>query len=181
MTKQARISYWFIFVTIMVVGWLHLATPLLATLFSYFVLNKLRFGTKGKWLPVSLFVIVIAGVAYGLTHFANQALVAFPKIAQTTIPSIIAWAEQRDIELPFTDWQSLKAMAMDTVKQAQYVANFATFAKIATAQIVFLVIGCVVAVSLFFNAQVVLDRAAHPVNNLYAAFADQIAQRFRSL
>ena len=180
MTKQARISYWFILATIVVVGWLHLATPLLAALFSYFVLNRLRFGTKGKWLPVSLFVIVIAGVAYGLTHFANQALVAFPKIAQTTIPSIIAWAEQRGIELPFTDWQSLKATAMDTVKQAQYVANFATFAKIATAQIVFLVIGCVVAVSLFFNAQVVLDRAAHPANNLYAACADEIAQRFRT-
>ena len=30
MTKPARISYWFIFLTIVCVGWLHLATPLLA-------------------------------------------------------------------------------------------------------------------------------------------------------
>ncbi len=181
MTKQARISYWFIVVTIFIVGWLHLATPLLTTLFAYFVLSKLSFGAKGKWLPVSLFVIVVIGIAYGLAHFTNQALKALPKIAETTIPSVLAWAEQRDIDLPFTDFQSLKEKAMDTVKEVKNIGNVANFAKIATTQLVFLVIGCVVAVSLFFNAQVVLDRASQRPNNLYAACADEIAQRFRSL
>jgi predicted PurR-regulated permease PerM len=168
-------------VTILIVGWLHLATPLLTTLFAYFVLSKLSFGGKGKWLPVSLFVIVVIGIAYGLAHFTNQALKALPKIAETTIPSVLAWAEQRDIDLPFTDFQSLKEMAMDTVKEVKNIGNVANFAKIATTQLVFLIIGCVVAVSLFFNAQVVLDRASQPKNNLYAACADEIAQRFRSL
>ena len=181
MTKQARISYWFIFVTIVLVGWLHLATPLLTTLFSYFALRKLSFGTTRKWLPVSLFVIVVIGITYGLAHFSNQALKALPKIAETTIPSIIDWAEERDIDLPFTDFQSLKTMAMTAVKEVKNIGNVANFAKIATTQLVFLVIGCVVAISLFFNAQVVLDRGAHPVNNLYAACADEIAGRFRSL
>ena len=180
MTKPARISYWFIFLTIVCVGWLHLATPLLAALFSYFVLSKLSFGTHGKWLPVSLFVIVILGSSSGLAYFANQSVNALPKIIETTIPSFITWAESHDIDLPFADFQELKAQAMNMVKEARYVGNFANYAKIITTQAIFLIIGCVVAVSLFFNAQVVLDRASHAVkHNLYATCADEIAQRFR--
>ncbi len=181
MTKPARISYWFIFLTIVCVGWLHLATPLLAALFSYFVLSKLSFGTRGKWLPVSLFVIVILGVSSALVYFANQSIKALPKIIETTVPSIITWADAHDIDLPFDDFQELKAQAMNMAKEARYVGNFADYAKILTTQAVFLLIGCVVAVSLFFNAQVVLDRASHKVkHNLYAGCADEIAQRFRS-
>ena len=180
MTKPARISYWFIFLTIVCVGWLHLATPLLAALFSYFVLSKLSFGTHGKWIPVSLFVIVILGASSGLAYFANQSVNALPKIIETTIPSFITWAESHDIDLPFADFQELKAQAMNMVKEARYVGNFANYAKIITTQAIFLIIGCVVAVSLFFNAQVVLDRASHAVkHNLYATCADEIAQRFR--
>lgn len=182
MTRPARISYWFIFATIILVGWLHLATPLLAALFSYFALSKLRFGVRSKWLPVSLFFIALLGIAAGAGYFINQSLVALPTIAETAIPSIIHWAEARGFELPFTDYASLRAMAMDTIKEAKYFANFANFAKIATTQSVFLIIGIVVAVSLFFNAQVVLDRASHAVkDNLYALTADEIAQRFRGL
>jgi predicted PurR-regulated permease PerM len=180
MTRAARISYWFIVITILLVGWLHLAMPLLSVLFAYFVLSKLSFISQRKWVPVSLFVVVILGITYGLAYFINQTLTSLPRIAETTLPSVIAWAEQRGIDLPFTDFQSLKAMAMDTVKEARYVSNYANYVKIVTTQLVFLVIGCVVAVSLFLNAQVVLDRASHPVkNNLYAVCADEIAQRFR--
>jgi predicted PurR-regulated permease PerM len=181
MSKPARISYWFILLTIVCVGWLHLATPLLAALFSYFALSMLRFGTRSKWLPVSLFTVLIVGICFALVYFVNQSLNALPKIAETTIPSFIAWAESHDIDLPFADFQSLKAMAMDAVKELKYVGNVANYAKIITTQLVFLIIGCVVAVSIFFNAQVVLDRASHQVkDNLYALCADEIAQRFRS-
>ena len=90
MTKPARISYWFIFLTIVCVGWLHLATPLLAALFSYFALSKLDFGTRSKWLPVSLFTVLIVGIALGLAYFVQQSIYALPRIAETTIPSFIA-------------------------------------------------------------------------------------------
>lgn len=180
MTKPARISYWFIFLTIVCVGWLKLATPLLAALFSYFALSRLSFGTRGKWLPVSVFVVVIIGTSLGIAYFVNQSVYALPKIVETTIPSFIAWAESHDIELPFADFQSLKAVAMDAAKELKYVGNVANYAKIITTQVIFFIIGCVVAVSLFFNAQVVLDRASHKVkNNLYSSCADEIAQRFR--
>ncbi len=181
MTKPARISYWFIFLTIVCVGWLHLATPLLAALFSYFALSKLDFGTRSKWLPVSLFTVLIVGIALGLAYFVQQSIYALPRIAETTIPSFIAWAESHDIELPFADFQSLKEMALDAAKELKNLGSVAGYAKIITAQVIFLVIGCVVAVSIFFNAQVVLDRASHSVkDNLYALCADEIAQRFRS-
>jgi predicted PurR-regulated permease PerM len=180
MTKAARISYWFIVITILLVGWLHLAMPLLSVLFAYFVLSKLSYVSRRKWVPVSLFVIVILAIAYGLAFFVNKTLTSLPRIAEETLPSVIDWAQLRGIELPFTDFQSLKAMALETAKEARYVSNYANYFKIVTTQLVFLIIGCVVAVSLFLNAQVVLDRASHPVrNNLYALCADEIAQRFR--
>ncbi len=181
MTRPARISYWFILITLVVVGWLHLATPLLAALFSYFILSKLQFG-KGKWVSVWIFTIVIVGIVYGLAYFVNRTVNALPKIVETTVPTVIDWAKKHKIELPFTDYESLKDMAMDAVRETKNVTYVANVAKIATTQLVFLVIGCVVAVSLFLNAQVVLDRASHPLkNNLYAMCADEIAQRFRSL
>src|SRR5512147_837022 len=115
MSKAARISYWFILITILLVGWLHLATPLLAALFSYFLLSRLQFAGDRKWVPVVIFVVLGLDIAYGLGHFAKQTVLTLPKIAETTIPTVITWAEQQDIQLPFTDYQSLKAMAMETV------------------------------------------------------------------
>jgi predicted PurR-regulated permease PerM len=181
MSKPARLSYWFILVTLVLVGWLHLATPLIAALFSYFVLEKLRF-TRSRWLAVLLFVVVLLGIAYGLGHFINQAVVALPKIAHTVVPSIIAWAQQRGVELPFTDYESLKAMLLDTVTdQVHYLRNFANFAKGATTQFVFLIVGCVVAASIFLNSKLDLDRETHKVrNNLYSLCCEEIVLRFRS-
>ncbi|PYJ05668.1 MAG: hypothetical protein DME25_08055 [Verrucomicrobia bacterium] len=181
MSKPARISYWILLLTIVLVGWLHLATLLLAVLFSYFVLHKLQFGRR-PWLAVSLFLGVLLGIAYGLAHFINQAVVALPKIADTAIPSIIAWAQGHGIGLPFTDYESLKGLAIDTVKdEVHYLGKFANFAKGATAQFVFLLIGCVVGLSIFLNSQLDLDRGSYAVkNNLYSLCCEEIALRFRS-
>jgi predicted PurR-regulated permease PerM len=181
MSNPARLSYWFILLTLVLVGWLHLATPLIAALFSYFVLEKLHF-TKSRWLAVLLFTFVLLGIAYGLWNFINKAVDALPKIAHTVVPSIIAWAQQRDIELPFTDYESLKAMLLETVTdQVHYLRNVANFAKGATTQFVFLIVGCVVAVSIFLNSKLDLDRETHKVrNNLYSLCCEEIVLRFRS-
>jgi predicted PurR-regulated permease PerM len=179
MSRSTRISYWFILGTLGTVGWLHLATPLLAALFSYFVLTKLRV-SRHRWLAVWLLAVVLLGIAYALAHFINQTIVALPKIADSSIPTVIAWAQGHGVELPFTDYESLKAMALDTVKdQVHYLANFANFAKGATTQFVFLIIGCVVAASIFLNNQMDLDRSTHVVkNNLYSLCCEEIALRF---
>src|SRR5882724_12639581 len=71
----ARVSYWFILGTIVLVGWLHLATPLLAILFAYLALTKLNFFKRfGKSLPAMLFLVVLAAVSYGLGWVINHAL-----------------------------------------------------------------------------------------------------------
>src|ERR1043166_2934489 len=166
MSKPARISYWVLLFTVVLVGWLHLATPLLAVLFSYFVLSRLQIG-RSRWVAVLLFLVVLLLLAYGLAHLINQA--------------IIAWAEQHGVELPFTDYESLKALLLDTVSdQVHYLGNFANFARGATTQFVFLIIGCVVAMAIYLNSQ--LDLASHAVkNNLYSLCCEEIALRFRAL
>ena len=79
MTRPTRISYGVFALTLVLVGWLHLAVPLLAVLFSCFALNKLHFA-RSRWLAVLLFIVVVVGVAYGGARFIKAAVVALPTI-----------------------------------------------------------------------------------------------------
>src|SRR5439155_15791277 len=151
MTGAARFSYLFIVVVIVVAGATHLATPLLTVLFSYFALRKLYFGRR-KWLSVALFLIVLSGTLYGFGFLIRQAFIAFPKIAAESIPPIIAYAQSHGIELPFSDLDSLKAATVDVMKDEFLLVG--NFARVATTQLVFVLIGVVVAVSLFLNPRV---------------------------
>src|SRR5207248_4547994 len=80
-------------------------------------------------------------------------------------------------------YDSLKELAFDAVKtQVQFLASFAKFARGATSQFAFLIVGCVVAVGLFVNPRLELNRDKHLVkNNLYSLCCEQIAQRFETL
>jgi predicted PurR-regulated permease PerM len=125
---------------------------------------------------------VLLAIAYGLGHFLKQAVEALPRIAQDTIPVVIDWAEKNKVELPFTDYESLRALGIETVKkQAVHLGNFANFAKGATAQFVFVLIGAVVAVSVFLNPRLDLERDQHAIkNNMYSLSCDEIVRRFRA-
>ncbi|HEV8630352.1 MAG TPA: AI-2E family transporter [Thermoanaerobaculia bacterium] len=177
MISPTRISYWFILATFLLVGALHLGTPLLAALFSYFLLERLRW-MKSKWLAILLFVLLLLAGSFALAGFTAQAVVALPAVAEKAIPSIIDYAKAHGIELPFTDWESLKAVLVETATdQAQYVGRFATGA---TRELVFVIIAIVVAVTLFVRPEIDLDRDRHPLrNNLYSLTAEAIASRFR--
>jgi predicted PurR-regulated permease PerM len=180
----ARVSYLFMLGTLVLVGCLHLATPLLVALFAYLALSILHLKRRlGKWLTVALFVVLVSAVTYGLGFFVNDTMRALPDIADKAIPSVIQWAREYQIELPFTDYDSLKDLASDTVKgQVNYLGNVARFARGATAQFLFVVVGCVVAISIFLNPRLELDREKHAVrNNLYSLCCDQIAKRFELL
>jgi predicted PurR-regulated permease PerM len=176
LSRPERISYWFVLGTLVLVGVLHLGTPLLATLFSLFVLQRLHW-IERKWLAIVVFAVLVLAASYALAHFIAQAVVALPAVAEKAIPSVIDYTERLGIELPFTDWEGLKAVALETAThQAQFLGRFATFA---TRELVFLVIGLVVAVSLFVNSQLDLDRGRHPLrNNLYSATCAAISRRF---
>ncbi len=183
--KPARISYWFIAGTLIVVGWLHLATPLLAILFSYLALTKLNFlKHRGKWVAVALFLVLVSALAYGLGYVINQAVQTLPDVlADQAIPLGIQWAKQHQIEPPFTDYDSLKDWATDLVQgQAHYLGNIAKFARGATTQFVFLVVGAVVGISIFLNPQLELGREpGNQSGNFYSSCCEHIARRFATL
>jgi predicted PurR-regulated permease PerM len=181
MTKPARFSFAVLAATLVLVGFLHLGGPLLALLFSYFALIKLGGFLRNKWLTLGVFILIVAGLAYASVHFIGAAITALPKIAENSIPSAAAWAQAREIELPFTDFESLKNVAMDALKeQVHYLRNFANFARNATTLIVFVVIGVVAAVSLFFNSQLDIFPESHALrHNLYSICCDEVSARFR--
>jgi predicted PurR-regulated permease PerM len=175
MTPAAIVSYVFIVGVVVLAGATHLATPLVAVLFSYFALRKLRFSSN-KWLSLAVFLVLIAVILYGIGLFVAQAVVALPKIAAESIPPLIDFAQKHGFQLPFSDLESLKLTTADVAKdEFLFVGNFA---RAATRQLVFVIVAIVVAMSLFV-------RSAHrsPVqgveSNLFTALAGEIRIRFR--
>jgi predicted PurR-regulated permease PerM len=180
MTKPARWSYVVLALTLVLVGFLQLGAPFLALLFSYFVLTRLGRFIPNKWVALAIFILIWAGIGYAAGHFVRAAINALPKIADNAVPSAIAWAEEHNFNLPFEDFEGLKATAMTTIKdQAKYLGDFANFARHASTTVVFIVIAIVCAVSIFFNSRIDLFRESHKVpNNLYSLCCDEITARF---
>jgi predicted PurR-regulated permease PerM len=178
MTTPTHIAYIILALTLVLVGALHLGAPLLALLFSYFALSKFLLLTKRKWLALLLFILLAAGIAFCAGYFTRAAVKALPEAAEHSIPSASAWAEAREIPLPFTDFESLKALLINSLKEeAHYLSDVARNTGTA---LVFILIGIVAAISLFFNSQLDLYRRTHPTrNNLYSVLSKQISARFR--
>jgi predicted PurR-regulated permease PerM len=181
MTMPARISYAVLALTLVLAGVLHLGSALLALLFSYFALRTLVSLTQKKWLALILFLLLAAGLAYAAGHFTRAALKALPEVAENSIPSASAWAEARQIQLPFTDFESLRTLLVDAVKEeAHYLRNVAQFAGTTTAAVLFILIGIVAAISLFFNSRLDLYPESHKTkHNLYSVLSGEISARFR--
>ena len=107
MITPTRLSYAVLAATIILAGFFHLGVPLLVVLFSYFALRQLYFFTRRKWLALALFVVVVAGIAAAGIYVTRAAILALPDVADTSIPSANAWAQKRQIELPFWDFEVL--------------------------------------------------------------------------
>src|SRR5437016_3018181 len=116
MSVPTKISYGALAAALIVAAWLHLGPLLLAAFFSYFALQKLHAATSRKWLSLILFLICLVGIAYAAGYFTRSAWRALPEIADTSIPSAAAWAEKRNIELPFTDFETLKTFVIEQLK-----------------------------------------------------------------
>src|SRR6184192_3412977 len=152
MITPTRLSYCVLALTIVLAGLLHLGTPLLVVLFAYFALRQLLYLAKRKWLALILFIVVVAGIAAAAVYFTRAAFIALPDVADTSIPSATAWAQKRQIELPFTDFESLRAVVIDTFRQeAQYLRGVAHFARSTVTALVFSIIALVAATSLFLK------------------------------
>ena len=179
MTTAARLSYAVLVLTIALAGVLHLGAPLLVVFFSYFALRQLYYATRRKWLALALFVVLVLGICAAAIYFTRAAILALPDVADTSIPSATAWAQKRQIELPFTDFESLRAVVIDTLRQeAQYLRSVAHFARSTVTTLVFSIIALVAATSLFLKGGFD-SRAPAGTNNLYSVCTAEVAKRFR--
>ena len=163
---------------LILVGVLHLATPLLAALFCYLALTKLAFWGK-KWIAVTLFAVLLVAVFFACVFFLKTAFVVLPEIVSTAIPIVVRWAEQYGVELPFTDVESLRTVALESVRDT--LGHIGKYVKIATKESVLLVIGVVVAVSIFINPDFEPKRRRNRGRpNLYTYYTGRIRERFAS-
>ncbi len=183
MSKPARISYAIMALLLALVGMLHLATLALTTLFGYFALRQFSFG-RSKALGVTIYIIAVIAIAYGLFYFSKKAYKTLPDIADATIPAVVNFAEKQQIELPFawsnvTDYASLKTVALSEVKDK--VANVGRYARAAVLQFAMLIIGLVVAVSLFVSAKWEVDDDPDVVKgSLYSTVVRELGVRFQT-
>lgn len=176
MTKSARISYAVMAVLLVLIAWLHLGPLVLTSLFGYFALGKLRMG-RSKNFGVALYIIMVITATYLLIHFSRQAYVAVPKIADTTIPAVVEYTERHGVELPFTDYASLKVEALATVKESW--TNVGHYLRSAAYGLAQLLVGLVVATSLFLSGKWADERDPNTAHDsLYATVARELAVRF---
>ena len=173
------ISYAVFIFVLASIGWLHLAASFVTVLFACLALHKLNFWSR-KWLAVLVFLFLLAAVFFGFVLFLKSAAAELPGIVSSSIRRIVQYARDHDIELPFADnADNLKDLAVDTVQSnLSYLQNFA---KIATKEFVFQVVGVVVSIGVFLNPN--LDRGSVSRlerKTLYALFCDAISSRFQS-
>ncbi len=178
-TTLRRNAYVVLLLSLGVIGGLGLITPFLAVLFSFFVLEQLNF-LRRAWLTVVVFIILVSVVGVGLAYFIDEAVRTLPRVANTAIPGILQYAEEHGLRLPFTDWASLKAFVLESVGNELGVLG--KFARRATKQFVFMLIGLVVATSLFLGSSARRRRGpASAPTHLYGLFCVEMAERFRLL
>jgi predicted PurR-regulated permease PerM len=175
-SRAIQISYGIIAALLVLVAWLHLGTLLLTSLFGYFALQVFSFH-RSKALSVALYFVAVIAIGAGLIYFAALAYHTFPKIADKSIPAMVEFAERNGIDLPFTDYASLKSTAMEKAQEG--VATIGRYARVASFQSVLMLAGLVVALSVFLNPS--WTGAKHSLletDNMYSEVTRQLSIRF---
>jgi len=179
MSRPAQISYVLLALFIALSAFLHMGTFLLTTLFGYLALQVFSFH-RSKALSIALYFFAVIIVGAGLLYFASRAYRTFPKIAEMSIPAMVEFAERNGIDLPFTDYASLKSSALDEAKEG--IATIGRYARIASFQSVLLIAGLIVALGIFLNPSWTTggqDGAAP--ENIYAQITRELSIRFNNL
>lgn len=179
MTRATRISYAFVVGLLVLAATLHITTPLITVLFAFFAMSRLSFWGR-RWLGVTLFAVLFAAVLWSAGYFAKQAVVALPRLGEEAIPKVIGYAEAQGLPLPFSDWESLKSLALE--KLQEQAASVGSYARRTVVELVSCVVGVIVAVSLFLGGGLDLAGPAGSMpRNLYSAVAAEVVNRCRNL
>jgi predicted PurR-regulated permease PerM len=119
----------------------------------------------------------VAAIGTGLVYFARQAYVTLPEIANTAIPAMVEFAEKKGVELPFSDYGSLKTVALSEAQEG--IASVGRYVRAAAFQFVLLLAGLVVAASLFLSASWGAESDPQTSrDSLYATIARELVLRF---
>lgn len=166
-------------VLLVLTGWFHLGTLALTALFGYFALQLFSLGRR-KRLGLAIYIVAVAALAAGLAGFSRQAYVALPKIADSTIPAVVGFAEKHQIQLPFSDYESLKTVAKEEASQG--LENVGRYIRTASFQVILLAAGLIVAASLFMNPAWGTDSGGQATggNSVYSATAREVTTRFKT-
>jgi len=176
MSGARRLSYVLFALLIVAAACLHMGTLLLTTLFGVLTLETFCFKQR-KRLSLAIYLVLVVVLGSGLVSFSALAVHTLPKIAETSIPAMVSFAQKNGIELPFTDFDSLKDAALDMARSG--AASLGNFAKIASFQFVQLLAGLVMAASIFFHPHWTTEIS--PVPNLYSSLTGELEARFRLL
>jgi predicted PurR-regulated permease PerM len=178
MTQSKRISYVIMAALLVAIGWFHIGTMVLTAFFGYFALQKFSLG-RSRILGAAIYIITVAAIGYGLFFFSSRAYKTLPEIAEKTIPAVVGFAEKKDIELPFTDYASLKTLAIKKVREK--VANIGHYAQEAFFQLALLIIGLIVALSLFLNTRWNSENDPNAIrDSVYATVVSELILRFET-
>jgi predicted PurR-regulated permease PerM len=178
MKNPVHISYVLVLVLTGLVAWLNLGTFVLTILFGYLALQVFNF-RQNKVLSVALYLLAVIVIGAGLLYFGKLAYSTFPKIADAAIPAMVEFAEQNGVDLPFTDYASLRSSALEEAKEG--VATIGRYARIASFQSVQLLAGLVVALSVFFNPSWTATRARAAGESIYSQMTRELGNRFTTL
>lgn len=179
MRQPARVSYIVLFVLALLLVWLHLGIFLLTSLFGYLALQVFCIRGK-KRVSVSLYLLTVIIIGAGLVYFSNLAYHTLPKIAATSIPAMVEFAERHQIELPFTDYESLKSAALDEAKEGSAILG--RYAGMASLHLVLMIAGLVVPVSIFLSSGwTAYDCELIKADNFYSAVTRELTKRFQTL
>lgn len=174
--KPVQASHYFFAATIIGAKVFHLVTPLITVLFSFLLLSVLKFRERSA-LAVLAFVLIVIAVSMGSYIFVHQMVFALPQVASESIPILIETAKRFQIELPFTDWDSLRALAVDMARDE--IRNVARLAELGVKETVLVILGMVVAINLFLNTRWDLETPDPNRRSFYTALTEEIGKRFR--
>ena len=175
MTHTKNMSFVFMALLFIILGKIQLMGAFLIILFSYMALSCLQFQKK-RWVGIALFFVMVTLVFYSFGFVINKAIIVIPKVVEQAIPKVVEYAAEQEIDLPFSDVDSLRSVLTESV--TNQLASLASFAKLATKQFVFVFIALVMAINLFLRNSFKRGPRDLPCQNMLDEFKCSMSDRF---
>ena len=177
MNRSTRLSHYCFVGLLLLVKLAALATPLLTILFAYFALIKMHWFRR-RWIAVVWLVLLVGLLLCGFSMFVRTALKVLPDVIAQSVPKIAESARAYGIDLPISDAESTRAFLGDTVRDE--LGELAKVVGGATREFVLLIIGLVIAASLYLSRTLEDSGEKTPLaKHLYDALSDQMQVRFQ--